>query len=317
MYAGSSSNSCSSAPTGAVTYSFDANGNETGSSTGASLTYNPQNQATAITYGGATLSPLTYSGTGQGMRTAAGPTALDNGSSGVQISTTGGSSTYYLRDGRGNLIGERIGSSHYYYLKDGSGSIVAVIGGDGLTVGDRYGYDPYGNTTYRSGSTPNVWGFAGGYTDPTGLVKFGARYYDPLTARWTQLDPATQGRPSGACGCSAYAYANDNPTNNGDPSGLWWYSWHWWGIFLDLNYWETLSLVWYGYTAATALGIAGALATVGASVILGLILAWDATTLWILDSWHSSGVWIKIFWFTGGWMQVGCNGCSWGWWIWV
>jgi len=67
---------------------------------------------------------------------------------------------------------------------------VAVISGDGQTVSDRYGYDPYGSTSYHSGSVANPWGYVGGYSDPTGLIHFGARYYDPSTSRWTQVDPS-------------------------------------------------------------------------------------------------------------------------------
>lgn len=211
-YSGTSSAACSAPPTGATTYSFDANGNELGNSSGASFAYNAKDQTAAITYAGNTLSPLTYSGTAQGNRTGAGSTAFASGPLGIQIATTGGNSTYILRDSLGKLIGERVAGSHYYYLTDGLGSIVAVVTGDGLGVGDRYGYDPYGNTTYHSGSVANPWGYAGGYTDSTGLVKFGARYYDPAIARWTQLDALTVP--------NRYVYAGCDPINSSDPSGL-------------------------------------------------------------------------------------------------
>ena len=38
---------------------------------------------------------------------------------------------------------------------------------------------------------PNPWRYAGGYQDPTGLTKFGTRYYYPQLGRWTQRDPVT------------------------------------------------------------------------------------------------------------------------------
>ena len=212
-YVGTSSNPCATTPTGATTYGFDANGNESGSSAGASFSYNPKNQTTSITYGGTTLSNLGYSDTGQQQRITAGSTNFDNNSAGVGISTTAGSSTYFLRDDQGTVLGERVGSAHYYFLTDHLGSVVAVISGDGQTVADRHGYDPYGNLTYASGSVANPFGYAGGYTDPTGLVKFGDRYYDPSTARWTQTDPMADGSSS------SYAYTDDNPVNGTDPSG--------------------------------------------------------------------------------------------------
>ena len=235
---GASNNDCTSPPAGATTYSFDADGNETGSSAGASFAYNAKNQTTAVTYGGTTVTGLTYSDSGQSQRTTSGSTTFANGPAGEQISTTGGSRTYFTRDSHGHLIGERIGSSNYYYLTDSLGSVVAVISGDGLSIGDRYGYDPYGNITYHSGTVANPWGYAGGYTDTTGLVKFGARYHDPSVGRWTQQDPLasirwTQQDPLASnCQCatgtvSLYAYAADNPVYHTDPTGLQIWYWCW------------------------------------------------------------------------------------------
>jgi RHS repeat-associated protein len=235
-YSGTSTNGCSSAPTGATTYAFDSNGNEMGSSAGASFSYNSKNQTTSITYGGTTLSNLAYTDQGQQSRISAGSTTYDNSAAGTAISTTSGASTYYLRDDQGNVLGERIGSSHYYYLTDADGSVVAVISGDGLTVSDRSGYDPYGATTYASGSVANPFGYAGGFTDPTGLIHFGARYYDPSAARWTQPDPAANAVSS------SFAYADDNPTVESDRSGYggacWWTSW--WGNW-TCRIWKNLS----------------------------------------------------------------------------
>jgi RHS repeat-associated protein len=55
----------------------------------------------------------------------------------------------------------------------------------------------------------------GQYTDPqTGLQYLQARYYDPTTGQFLTRDPlgAVTGQP--------YSYANDNPTNAKDPTGL-------------------------------------------------------------------------------------------------
>src|SRR5205814_982976 len=165
-------------------YSYDSDGHLTGSSVGGSLTYNSQNQTSAITWNGQTLSGMTYTDLGQSERTAAGSTTYATSPLGVQISATGGANTYFLRDGKGNLLGQRLpDSSHWYYLKDGLGSVVAVINGTGSTVANRYGYDPYGKLTSSSGTQGNPWGYAGGMRDSTGLIKFGMRYYDPNLGR--------------------------------------------------------------------------------------------------------------------------------------
>jgi RHS repeat-associated protein len=79
--------------------------------------------------------------------------------------------------------------SHWYCLLDGLGSVVAVINSSGSTVANRYGYDAYGKSTYKSESVTNPWQYASGYLDSTGLTKFGTRYYDPGAGRWTQRGP--------------------------------------------------------------------------------------------------------------------------------
>ena len=57
--------------------------------------------------------------------------------------------------------------------------------------------------------------FTGKETDRgTGLVYFGARYYDPEVGRWTTVDPGRQG-------LNWYVYCNDNPLKYVDPDGRW------------------------------------------------------------------------------------------------
>jgi RHS repeat-associated protein len=60
------------------------------------------------------------------------------------------------------------------------------------------------------------FGFAGGLYDPdTGLVRFGARDYDPQVGRWTSKDPLLfKGRST-----NLYAYASGDPVNRRDSRG--------------------------------------------------------------------------------------------------
>lgn len=77
------------------------------------------------------------------------------------------------------------------------------------------------------------FGFAGGLHDrDTGLVRFGARDYDPATGKWTAKDPIDfaggdlnllsyvdiVGKPS--IQTNLYLYTSANPINIIDPSGL-------------------------------------------------------------------------------------------------
>jgi RHS repeat-associated protein len=63
------------------------------------------------------------------------------------------------------------------------------------------------------------FGYAGGYTDPDGLIYLIHRYYDPATGQFTSADPdaATTGEP--------YAYAGGDPVDATDPTGLCAESW--------------------------------------------------------------------------------------------
>ena len=204
---------------GVASYAYDSNGNLTGSATGGSFSYNSQNQTTAATWGGQTLSGLTYADVGQTERAATGSTAFASSPLGLQISRTSSLTTYFLRDPKGNLIGERTpDGNHWYFLKDGLGSVVAVINASGSNVPDRYAYDPYGRLTgSQGGSVANPWRYGGGYLDSTGLIKFGDRYYDPNLGRWTQRD--TNGSTASPRTLNSFGYAGDDPINNADSSG--------------------------------------------------------------------------------------------------
>lgn len=60
------------------------------------------------------------------------------------------------------------------------------------------------------------FGFAGGVFDvTTGIVRFGARDYDPVTRRWTQKDPIGFGGKQS----NIYVYVGDEPINGTDPNG--------------------------------------------------------------------------------------------------
>lgn len=61
-----------------------------------------------------------------------------------------------------------------------------------------------------NGKPEQVTGLAG-----TGLLDYGARFYDPYVARWTSVDPMADKYP----GCSPYVFCADNPVNFVDPDG--------------------------------------------------------------------------------------------------
>jgi YD repeat-containing protein len=151
-FTSNAANQLTSSP-GVSSWSYDGNGNVSGNSAGASLSYNAKNQTTATTYGGQTISSLTYADVDQTERTQAGGVSFFSSSLGVQVGRSAGQSTLFTRDNSGNLIGERLpGGARWYFLTDGLDSTVAVINESGGTVANRYGYDPYGKSTSKSDS---------------------------------------------------------------------------------------------------------------------------------------------------------------------
>ena len=203
-----------------VSYGYDANGNLTSISTGnEAFTYNAKNQTTAING-----ISMTYSGADQNQRVQANGTSYVNAPLGINSMTNSSGTTYYTRDNRGNLIDERTpGGGRFYYLFDGLGSIVGLTDSGGALEGnERYQYDPYGNLLTNPVSSTlqsNIWRFAGGQFDSgTGLTKFGIRYEDTTTGRWTQRMPVG-GSLQEMTKANPYACTADDPVNVVDPSG--------------------------------------------------------------------------------------------------
>ncbi|HSH61576.1 MAG TPA: RHS repeat-associated core domain-containing protein [Acidimicrobiales bacterium] len=196
---------------GSVTYSYDANGNQTASSAGQALAYNAADQTTSLKRAGGSALGATYAGASQVEWATAGATTFTN----TLLGVSAGGTTGYTRDPSGALVGIR-GANRSYYLFDGLGSVVAVTSSSG-SVTNSYTYDPFGVTTETKALLTDVfnpWRYAGQYEDTTtGLYKMGARYYQPELGRWTQQDPSGQE-------ANAYLYAGSNPINAVDPSGL-------------------------------------------------------------------------------------------------
>ena len=106
----------------------------------------------------------------------------------------------------------------YRIVSDQIGSVRLVVNADDVSdVLFRAEYTAFGEMTVLEGDVEAVpFGFAGGLFDAgTGLVRFGARDYDPVVGRWTAKDPIRF-----EAGVNHYLYASGDPVNRIDPSGL-------------------------------------------------------------------------------------------------
>jgi RHS repeat-associated protein len=216
---------CSTPPAGATTYGYNLAGDLTTSSDGLSTTWSMRDHMTSVTPPGSTTPiSMTYTDATQDRRVTAGALRMSYNQLGLsnQAPTNASSNaTYFVRDPNGLLVGMLTAdpaTPDDYYVLDGLSSVTATTDESGA-VAHRYDYEPFGQEIAPSASDPNPWRFASGYSDTaTGMLKFGARYYQPSVARWTQRDPV-MGQPGQPLSNNPYAYAGCNPTNNVDPSG--------------------------------------------------------------------------------------------------
>ena len=89
----------------------------------------------------------------------------------------------------------------YRILSDHLGSVRLVVGEAGGSVAQRIDYGDFGNITHDTSPGFQAFGFAGGIHDVnSGIVRFGARDYNPSDGRWTARDPiAFRGRSRVTC----------------------------------------------------------------------------------------------------------------------
>ncbi len=198
-----------------LAYAYDANGSQLNAppaDRNGAFTYDAKGFTASIRSGAATTA-FAYADIDQTERTQVGPTAVSNSALGVAATVAGSTRADYTRTDHGGLVSQRLGTGSAYYLFDGLGSVTGLTDASANPVAS-YRYDPYGNDIATTATVANPFRYAGGQLDAaTGLTKFGARYYDPTTGRFTQQDPSGQE-------ANAYAYVGGNPVNRVDPSGL-------------------------------------------------------------------------------------------------
>ncbi len=225
--------------TSVTKFSYDSRGNRTSRTlpTGTVTKYG-YDQASRLTSYGTTA---TYKYNGDGLRTSktvsgvAKPFVWDV-AQGLPLLLKEGTTSYIY--GPGGMVLAQVSSTGVplYYHRDQLGSIRMLTDGAGA-VKATYNYDAYGKLKSKTGTVANPFVFAGEYTDAeSGMQYLRARYYDPATGQFISRDPIV------AKTRSAYGYADNNPTNFTDPTGLTWESPFNSLIFTDTGTW--LSATW-------------------------------------------------------------------------
>ncbi|MBI4454589.1 MAG: SMP-30/gluconolactonase/LRE family protein [Acidobacteria bacterium] len=107
---------------------------------------------------------------------------------------------------------------NYRIISDHLGSPRIVIQAATGEIVQRLDYDEFGSVLMDTNPGFQPFGFAGGlYDRHTGLIRFGARDYDPETGRWTAKDPIGFGGGD----TNLYGYVLGDPINSLDIVGLW------------------------------------------------------------------------------------------------
>ena len=103
---------------------------------------------------------------------------------------------------------------------NGHGDVTALTDTNGTTVA-QYQYDAWGNITSQTGTiaSSNPYRYAGyRYDEATGLYYLMARYYDSDIGRFISRD-LFHGFEDDPLTLNQYAYTNNNPVMNIDPTG--------------------------------------------------------------------------------------------------
>jgi RHS repeat-associated protein len=104
----------------------------------------------------------------------------------------------------------------YRIISDHLGSVRLVVNTSTGDIVQKMEYDEFGRVLSDSNQGFQPFGYAGGiYDKDTGLVRFGARDYDPETGRWTCKDPIGFGGGDS----NLYGYVFNEPINLIDSEG--------------------------------------------------------------------------------------------------
>ena len=219
----------SSLPGSTTDYAYNADGERLtatqGNATVSASTWNGAGQLTAYDNATADMSAATYDGNGiraSSTITSAGGSAVTQ----QYVWNTVPQAPQLLMDstnayiyGPGLAPAEQVNLSTgtiTYLLSDSLGSVRGTVNASGALTGTT-SYDAWGNPETAGGLTATTpFGYAGGYTDPGGLIYLLNRYYDPQAGQFISVDPdITQTR-------QPYQYADGNPVSNSDPTGQSW-----------------------------------------------------------------------------------------------
>jgi RHS repeat-associated protein len=205
----------------ATSYTYNADGQRLAAAQGStaveSATWNGADELTSYTSPAGSMTSASYDGNGlRASDVINGVTQSFTWNAAANVSQLLMDSTnaYIYADG-GTPI-EQVNLSTgtpTYLMSDSMGSVRGVISSSGSLLATT-SYDAWGNPQTSGGLTSYTpFGYAGAYTDPTGLQYLINRYYDPATGQFISVDPEVSESQT------PYGYAGGDPINEADPTG--------------------------------------------------------------------------------------------------
>lgn len=207
-------------------YGYDANGNATSDGAGKTINYNVLNLPQTITQGATTLATYIYDATGQKLSNTGSDGRWDY-IDGVVYNGTGTSdeTIKFIQTEEGRATPNGTAWNYTYNLSDHLGNVRVSfdknpVGGTARRVQEDEYY------AFGLRRTPIVYDYSNNnrylyngkelQTDLAGQYDYGARFYDPVIARWTSVDPKAELSTK----FNPYNYCFDNPVFFVDPDGM-------------------------------------------------------------------------------------------------
>jgi RHS repeat-associated protein len=199
-------------------FSYDAAGNQTGIPGGGSYTYDAENHL--VSTAGVNY---TYDGDGERIEKSNGEIYwyTSGGETLDETDLSGNLTSEYVFFG-GARIARRDGSGNvFYYLADHLGSSREIVQTGQTTPCYDADFYPFGGERAYTNTCQQNYKFTGKERDPeSGLDNFEARYYGSSIGRFMSADdPFVGWNLADPQSLNLYAYVQDNPVNDVDPTG--------------------------------------------------------------------------------------------------
>jgi RHS repeat-associated protein len=196
-------------------YAYDANGNATTDGMTKGITYNLLNLPQTVTQNGTALAAYTYDANGQKLRSTGSDGNWDY-ISGI-IYHNGVIDNIQTEEGRAIPAN---GYTYQYHLKDHLGNVRSSFykntTANTTDVIQESEYYAFGlNRTLVDNGNKYLYNNKEKQIDLNNQFDYGARFYDPVIARWGHIDPKAELYFQ----ITPYAYAANTPVNAIDPDG--------------------------------------------------------------------------------------------------